>query len=358
MKNMRSGTRRLLAVGLLSAGMVTLVPTVAQATGTATGAIRGTVRNAPGGGPLSGVCVEAVPASDPSGPATATGTTGSNGVFVATSLPAGSYIVDFGGCGLPAGHLEQWYDNAASDATATAVTVNAGQTTSQIDASLMEVGQISGTVTTPQRGHQFKQVGPVCISVIAASNPEGPPVAQGQVVPESPDTDKGRGGPGVYIVDKIPVGTYLIEFSGCQTPSRWQTLWFGGSTSATATPVQVAFDRGTPHINVRISFVPGTIRGVVTKSPGGGKVQGLCVSAVPTSDPAGPASATGTTDVEGFYTLTVPSGTYFVDFGGCGGLPVGYASQWYQDQATEATANPVSVVSGGHTGGIDAALAT
>jgi Carboxypeptidase regulatory-like domain len=357
---MSRGFGRLVAAGLLSAGTVTLITTAAQAAGPTTGAIRGTVRNAPGGGPLPGVCVEATPASDPSGPATATGTTGSNGVFVAASLPAGSYIVDFGGCGLPAGHLEQWYDGAASEATATAVTVTAGQTTSQIDAALTEVGQISGTVKTTEGGHLFTQAGPVCISVIAASNPQGPAVAQGEVVPESFDTDRGRGGPGFYVIDDLPVGTYVVEFSGCQTPSRWQTVWFGGSSSATATPVQVAFDRGTPHINVTINFVhgpPGTIRGVVTKSPGGGKVQGLCVSAVPASDPTAPATATGTTDIDGFYTVSVPPGTYFVDFGGCGGLPVGYKSQWYQDQPTEATANRVSVGSRGHTASIDAALA-
>lgn len=96
------------------------------ADGTITGSVTGT-----GAAPLTGVCVSAVPVAGGE-PATFTVTAG--GTYSLAGIRPGKYRVEFqAGCG-KSGVKTQWWDAAASGATAMAITVGAGATVSGIDA--------------------------------------------------------------------------------------------------------------------------------------------------------------------------------------------------------------------------------
>jgi len=84
--------------------------------------------------PLSQICVIAVPLA--TGPAEELATT-SHGWYSIVGLQPGSYDVEFtNGCGNATAYTTQWWNDAASEADATPVTVASGLTTVGIDAQL------------------------------------------------------------------------------------------------------------------------------------------------------------------------------------------------------------------------------
>jgi hypothetical protein len=105
-------------------------------------------------------------------------------------------------------------------------------------------------------------------------------------------------------------------------------------------------------------MVPGgSLRGVVTVASSGQPLASSCVEVI-SSDPNNLGSI-GITAADGSYRATgLAAGTYQVDFGdpGCFLVPPGLAPQWYKNQASQATANPVTVTVGHTTPGINAAL--
>ena len=97
----------------------------------ADGGIAGTV-NGPGAVQLSGICVAAYPLRG--GPTVAA--VSANGSYQIGDLPPGGYRVEFAaGCGAT-GYVSRWWQDAASAATATPVSVSADATTAGIDAQL------------------------------------------------------------------------------------------------------------------------------------------------------------------------------------------------------------------------------
>jgi len=101
------------------------------------GNITGTVTASDGSAPLSNICVELYPVGAPSGtPGLTGGCTNSAGQYSSPAVPSGSYDVEFvDNSGI---YASQYYNDASGLATATAVTVTQGQTTSDIDAALSE----------------------------------------------------------------------------------------------------------------------------------------------------------------------------------------------------------------------------
>lgn len=94
----------------------------------------------------------------------------------------------------------------------------------------------------------------------------------------------------------------------------------------------------------------GTITGLVTDRNGLPQ-PGICVAASSAS-----SYASVKTGAAGTYALSVPAGTYVVEFfPGCGGP--NDAIQWYRAQPAYASATPVAVTVGEVTGGVDATLA-
>ncbi len=109
---------------------------------TGTSGVAGTVRLLTSGAAVRGVTVGVYLASDTSKPV-ATTATDAQGAYSVGNLAAGDYKLSFQG----AGFVQLWYPGAATDADATTVTVQAGQSKAGLDVRLGGVpATISGTV--------------------------------------------------------------------------------------------------------------------------------------------------------------------------------------------------------------------
>ncbi|MCL4446338.1 MAG: carboxypeptidase regulatory-like domain-containing protein, partial [Actinobacteria bacterium] len=298
------------------------------------GSITGTVTNSSGTG-LSGICVGVYSSNGYDG----TTTTGTGGTYSLTGLATGTYSVEFtGGCGSAGSYLNQWYKDASSQASATAISVTAGSTTSGIDASLVvPPGSITGTVTNSSG----TGVSGVCVDAYTGGS--------------SPTATATTGTGGTYSVTGLAAGSYTVEFSGgCGNVGSYIGQWYNdASTQASATRVSVTAGSTTSGVDASLA-TGGSITGTVTNSSGLG-VSGVCVGVSLSSSSSGFAGG-ATTGTGGTYSVTgLATGSYIVVFYSCG--PTGdYAFQWYNDASTQASATRVSVNAGSTTSGIDASL--
>jgi hypothetical protein len=101
----------------------------------------------------------------------------------------------------------------------------------------------------------------------------------------------------------------------------------------------------------------GTIAGSITSTaPASAPLTGICVQATPAGARARTGSPVYAVSQSGTYALAgLPAGRYLVSFtSGCG--TNGFATQWWQNATSRATAAPVTVAPGSITTGIDAAM--
>jgi hypothetical protein len=316
------------------AGRTTGVDAVLAPGGSITGVVTG--KN---GDPLAGVCVDAYSTADKTaayetigGPPGPLVITSSHGAYRISGLVAGRYTVLFTPCAINnrlSYVQEQWYRNKASEASATAVSVRAGATTSGINDRLAVGGTISGRVGTPAG----KPLGNVCVEAYNLRRD----YASGAITSRT----------GSYTVTGLPSATYTVEFAPCS--SRVNRV----AVLATA---KVTAPKATKGVNA--TLVPGgSLSGTLTAAPSGARVQQDCVEAV-SSNPANPGGG-AFTGANGTYTIGgLAPGSYQVFFGDpeCLLGPAGLAPQWYNDQPTQASAGSVTVTAGSTTPDIDAAL--
>ncbi len=214
--------------------------------------------------------------------------------------------------------------------SATAVRVRAGKTTSGIDGRLVVGGTMSGRVVNASG----KPLRNICIFALGASGAVGGAGSTGKA--------------GTYSIKGLGSGRYAVEFFPCFDQNYVSVLRHARVVAPRATTgVDATMHRG------------GSIAGVVTEgSASGPPVSDLCVE-VDSSNPdnLGSFAVTGT---NGSYLATgLAAGSYQVYFdtqclftGSSGDL----APQWYNDQATQATATAVTVKVGQTTPSVDAAL--
>ena len=313
-----------------------------QALLVSTGSISGTVI-AEGVGPLSGICVNAFVPNAPGGGGASTG---ADGKYTISGLAAGGYDVEFSiGCGNPDNYGQQWYSNQFSHQTANLVTVTDGTDTGSIDAIMQPGGSISGTVTIAGGG------GPLAGICATVSEPDGFGIR-----------NQGTDADGKYTITGLTAGNYLVNFSsngGCPggIPSNYASQWYDTKASQnTADTVSVSAGSDTGSINAAMQL-GGSISGTVTA--GGSPLAGICVNL---SQPGGGFGFGNVgTGADGKYTITgLAAGDYLVSFSSNGFCPAGvqsnYATQWWDNQPTQETANTVSVSAGADTGSINAAM--
>ncbi len=302
----------------------------------------------------------------------------SGGRYRAVNLAPGLYQVEFGcGGGKYASH---WFRVKAVTFSPDLISVPAG-VTSGVSAVIRLGGAISGVVTD-KAGHR---VSFACVLVVDART--------GAQVPSS--IDQGFADNGRYKIAGLAPGRYKVQFYGCgrNYASQWYhgrsteraadqvrvrpghdttgisaALAPGGSISglvvarATGKPVRrvcvEAFDAATQGFNARLA-PGGSISGTVLGgSPTNRPQIDTCVIVVPVS-PVGSVGGFAVTRTDGTYTATgLPAGKYQVLFNvsGCEFGVAQFASQWYNGQPTEATADAVTVSIGATTSGIDATL--
>ena len=162
-------------------------------------------------------------------------TTDSTGDYDLGSLAAGTYSVRFEDAS--GSYLTQFYANEPDIHSATDVVVNAGDTTSHIDATLIAAGSISGTISVAV---------PMDLTNIDVEvyQPDG---SGGWVgfVDVSPASD------GTYTITGLPSGSYRLGFqdlSGANAPQFYPNALGVDS----ATDVAVTGGQTTPGIDASL----------------------------------------------------------------------------------------------------------
>ena len=211
------------------------------------------------------------------GTASRTGNFTSDGQYQVSGLSAGvDYFIEF--YVWSGGYLSEWWQDAATQAQATPVTVEPGEQT-QIDPELDLAGSITGTVTGP--GGVPLLAG--TYGFIRAYDSNGDSVGYGYF-----DADPQEGA-GAYQIDGLSAGAYKLRV--ISQSYRYRTQWWNLDLSAAAAdPVNVVLGQTTNGINPALqstSSVPGVPTGL-TGSAGDGQV--ALTWAAPASDGGEPIS--------------------------------------------------------------------
>jgi protocatechuate 3,4-dioxygenase beta subunit len=256
------------------------------------------------------------------------GYAGSNGEYVVSGLPDGTYKVQFGVWK----YLAEWWNNQPTSDTATTVTIVNGSTVSNVDASLAQAGSVSGRVTDVATG---APLGSIDVYVYGDTG--------GWMWYQNARTNSD----GTYVVTGLLTGQYTVSFTN--RSGRYVGAWYNGATTqASATKISVIVGQTTSGIDAALTL-GGTVSGTV-KDSSGAPVAGACVSVYDASNAA--VGAPACTAVDGTYaTAAVPAGQYKVSFTRSDGRVI-----YYDNKADLASADSVTVSQGKDTGGIDAAF--
>lgn len=316
------------AVSVPAGGSVTVDATM-HTVGTL--AISGTVTDAASSSGVGDVCVTATDQAGDTGSAT----TDSTGAYTVSGLPSGTYTVAFADCARPVRYAPQWWQGATSADTSTVISLNAS--TTGIDAALVKVGSITGTVSAGGTG-----LAKACVS---ATDPHGHLVGQTTT-----------GATGTYALTGLPPGTYTVRFSDCHLPASYAGQAYQNATELSgATPVTVNSGAATSGIDATLA-AGGSISGTVIDGSGA-PLPGICVIA---NDPYldfGYGAAT--TAADGTYTIGgLPAGSYTVRFVDCTHTPARVVTQWFDGVTIASAATPVVVSGTATTTGIDAMMAS
>jgi Carboxypeptidase regulatory-like domain len=194
--------------------------------------------------PQSQTCVLAVPA-DPDG-STQTVLAKADGTYSLPDLAPGKYLIYFGDLYCinfnnlfnqqEAFTAPQWFQNQATEAAATTITVTPGHTNTGINATMHPYGTISGTVGTQSN----RPVSGECVAAIPAE----PQFDQAFDEP-IPNTTAITTATGRYTLVALP-GQYKIKFSTGCGDSGFATQWWNAASSAkSAQLITVAYGTTT-----------------------------------------------------------------------------------------------------------------
>ncbi|KTR94792.1 hypothetical protein NS220_07745 [Microbacterium testaceum] len=208
-------------------------------------------------------------------------TVASDGTYSFSGLPAGTYYIQFQSYGRNV--LDQWYGGNGDFSSATPVTVDAGQTRTGVNATLVKGGEISGTVTTT--------AGAAVASarVVVYRKSDGSWMGQ-----YSTGTDSD----GAFSFSRLLPGEYTLSFGapdGANLISEW---WNDKTTLASASSVTVAKGQSVTGLKAQLSTA-GTVTGTVAyadKTP-------VAQVAVTAYDRAGDVVGRGSTDDSGRYSI-------------------------------------------------------
>lgn len=261
-----------------------------------------------------------------------TGNTDPTGAYKIDGVAPGSYQVQFSD---PAGwHIAQYYDHVSSQSLATPISVVAGVTNANIDASITPAGNISGTVSDP-------------IGVVANAGVSVYRMNQGSleyVTGTSTHAD------GTYSVRSLPAGDYRLGFS--DPTGMHATQYYSGVTNPMiAQSVTVVGGAVTSGINV--SLVPGgTVAGAVSDSLG--PLQGVSVQAFKVNGTSMDWVTSTTSASDGSYLLKgLPAGDYKISFTDPTGMHV---TEYFDGATGPNTATVVTVTAGQARQAVDALM--
>jgi phage gp45-like len=225
-----------------------------------------------------------------------------NGVFTATNLVPGVYVVNFGCFFFGSPFASQWFRGQPGQGTADWVSAPAGVVTSGISAVMRRGGFISGVV----KNSAGIGVSGVCVQVVPHSS------ASAQVSGLNQEITFTRSH-GTYRIGPLGATKYDVQF-GCDG-HRYASQWYRGSAArASAMPVAVTTNSTTTGINA-VMTAGGSISGEVTTRAGNPQAR-VCVSAYSAADVSSGAAVTSN---DGRYTIEdLSSGTYQLTYSDCG----------------------------------------
>lgn len=266
----------------------------------------------------------------PSGTAVAVGRSVNNGDY-AIPLGAGDYKLRFG-CG--EFHSREWYDDAATSTSATLIPLEDGEHVGGIDATLHRRSTISGKVTLPGG----TTAAGICV---VAYSPDG-------------STALGfdsTGSDGKYVLSMHVPGDFKVRF-GCFSPfTNWEIEWYDDFSGAgAATPITVSEGQDVTGIDALLSPA-GSIEGTLTGADG--EPIATCVRGY---RPDGANVGSTSSKADGTYHMPItPPGEIRVRLG-CDWGP--HLIGWYNSKTSLEEADPVAVLAGQVTSGINALVST
>ena len=287
---------------------------------------------------LPAVNVTAAGAHDGYGSTSTTAT----GAYTITGLLSDTYTVQFSpsSYGASKEYAYQFYDTKSTRTTANTVNVTAPNVTPNINQVLPLGSHITGRVTTADNSLPMQSAS---ISVFASD---------GYYVGSASTNASG-----VYTTTALPTGNYRIQFrpSSSQQVSYTMQYYNNKPTLALADAVNVTAPSLASNINAALARggqISGTVKAADTSLP----LQGISVVIY---DSTGSSVDYASTNANGVYlTPALAPGNYRVYFLGgtlCSGKC--YASQYYNNKTSLATATIVNVVTSQVTQNINATLA-
>ncbi len=262
------------------------------------------------------------------------------GVYTVRGLETGSYrlqIRDYSGN--PDAYASEYYNDKATLAEANTVSVTAGVVTSNIDAQLTAGGTITGTVS-PVGGGALNSNSEIYATAYDSSGDE---ISYGSV----------NNTTGAYTVSGLGARFYRMQFRDYS--NGYATEYYNDkATLAEANTVSVTAGVVTSNIDAHLA-AGGSITGTVSPV-GGGALNSNSEIYATVYDSAGERVTNGwVNSATGAYTIGgLGDGVYRLHFGDDFNV---YASEYYNDKTTLASANTVQVTAGAVTSNIDAQLA-
>jgi Carboxypeptidase regulatory-like domain len=303
------------------------------------GRIAGTVVAASGKAPLEGVRVCPFQAGvELSGPSC--DYTSPTGKYTISGLASGSYKLKFSPEGFESNYASQYFDGKATLAGADAIAVSTGATAAGIDAELIELGKIAGTVKAAGGG-ALPGIS-VCASASGA-NRCGTSNALGE-----------------YTIAGLPSGSYRVRFSG--GTGYVSEYYAGAARESDATPVGVSLATTTTGIDAELQKA-GRIEGKAVDASSKAPLEGIEVCPLDPSGFGQPlSSGCATTDAAGKYTIGgLAAGSYRVRFAPLAFGPVvdpgqNYLTQYYSGKSVAGEGDLVPVTAGSPTSAINAEM--
>lgn len=291
------------------------------------GQVAGTVTDAVTNAPLEEVEIDVF---DAEGNYESFGVTDEDGHYVVSGLSAGDHLVGFISGG---NYVVEYYDEHRSLEDADPVAVTAGAITGNIDASLARGGQIKGTVTDP---NSHEGVPDIAVSAYDAAGNYA----------SSGFTDED----GHYVIRGLGSGTYTVEFAS-HSGGHSQTVYYDDKQAfEDANPVSVTEGSDVAGIDAEMD-AGGQIRGRITDATTGDPIEQAQVTVFSTD---GYYVASAWSDADGDYRIHgLDTDQYKLQFSAGSGT---YRAEFYNDKASLAAADPVSVQTDQTTAGIDAGL--
>jgi hypothetical protein len=299
------------------------------------GKITGTVTdNAAVPKPLPGICIEAFNAS--TGSYIGAGSTDATGQYSVSRLATGAYKLEFGDCS-STGYITQYYNNKPDVATANAVSVTAPSTKTGINVKMVQGGKITGNVTD-----NAAMPVPLAKMCVVAFHPTS----------FTPASSTKTSLTGNYVLRGLATGSYKVEFYDCNGTDYIGKYYNNQADFNSGNLVPVTVSATTSGINTKM-VLGGKIAGTVTDDAASPTpLANICVQAFTA---AGTFVMGTSTTATGQYTMpSVHAGSYRVEFDDC--QQAAYITQYYSNQPSLATANPISVTKAATTTTINAKM--